>query len=249
MTSNPTQAKSGKSYLLPMIIISALFFIFGFVTWLNGILIPYLKIACELTNFQALLVAFAFYIAYTIMALPSAWVLERIGLKNGMMLGLFVIAIGTLIFLPAAYTRTYWVFLFGLFVMGTGLAILQTASNPYITIIGPRESAARRISILGICNKLAGAVAPLILAYYILSDGDTLLKSLEGLDASARNMALNALAMRVVNPYIIMTIILVIMGIGVRLSPLPEIEKEQDEDVVLRKVKIASLLFPTLYWV
>jgi FHS family L-fucose permease-like MFS transporter len=248
MTSNPTQAKSGKSYLLPMIIISALFFIFGFVTWLNGILIPYLKIACELTNFQALLVAFAFYIAYTIMALPSAWVLERIGLKNGMMLGLFVIAIGTLIFLPAAYTRTYWVFLFGLFVMGTGLAILQTASNPYITIIGPRESAARRISILGICNKLAGAVAPLILAYYILSDGDTLLKSLEGLDASARNMALNALAMRVVNPYIIMTIILVIMGIGVRLSPLPEIEKEQDEDVneSLEKGKNSILAFPHL---
>ena len=116
--------------------------------------------------------AFAFYIAYTVMALPSAWVLDRTGFKNGMILGLLIIAVGTLIFIPAAYSRTYWVFLMGLFVMGTGLAILQTASNPYVTIIGPRETAARRISILGICNKLAGAIAPLILAYYILSDGD-----------------------------------------------------------------------------
>jgi glucose/galactose transporter len=248
MKSTPSRAGSSKSYFIPMLIVSALFFIFGFVTWLNGILIPYLKIACELTNFEALLVAFAFYIAYTIMALPSAWVLEKTGLKNGMMLGLFVIAVGTLIFIPAAYTRTYWVFLFGLFVMGTGLAILQTASNPYITIIGPRESAARRISILGVCNKLAGAVAPLILAYYILNDGDTFLKSLDGLDETARGLALDTLALRVVNPYIIMTILLVLMGIGVRLSPLPEIEKEQDEDVneSLVQSKKSIFAFPHL---
>lgn len=247
---NTPQSESGsrKGYLLPMIIISVLFFMFGFVTWLNGILIPYLKIACELTDFQALFVAFAYYIAYSVMALPSAWVLKRTGLKNGMMLGLFIIAIGTLIFLPAAYTRTYWVFLMALFVMGTGLAILQTASNPYITIIGPRESAARRISILGVCNKLAGAVAPLILSYYILNDGDTLMKSLEGLDVSARNLALDALALRVVNPYIVMTILLIMMGIGIRISPLPEIEKEQDKDVngSLEKSKASILAFPHL---
>lgn len=248
MSATTTQAAKAKSYLLPMIIISALFFIFGFVTWLNGILIPYLKIACELSNFEALLVAFAFYIAYTIMALPSAFVLKKTGLKNGMMLGLWIIALGTLIFIPAAYTRTYWVFLFGLFVMGTGLAILQTASNPYITIIGPHESAARRISILGVCNKLAGAVAPLILAYFILADGDALMKSMEGLDPAARNIALDELALRVVNPYIVMTIILVLMGIGVRLSPLPEIEKEEDEDLTQSKVenKHSILAFPHL---
>lgn len=248
MSSTTRQANQGKSYLLPMIIISALFFIFGFITWLNGILIPYLKISCELTNFEALLVAFAFYIAYTIMALPSAFVLKKTGLKNGMMLGLWIIALGTLIFVPAAYTRTYWVFLLALFVMGTGLAILQTASNPYITIIGPHESAARRISILGVCNKLAGAVAPLILAYFILADGDALMKSLEGLDTAARNSALDELALRVVNPYIVMTIVLVIMGIGVRLSPLPEIEKEEDEDANMSKAdtKSSILAFPHL---
>jgi FHS family L-fucose permease-like MFS transporter len=248
MTQDLPNVKTGKSYFLPMLIISALFFMFGFVTWLNSILIPYLKIACELTNFQALFVAFAFYIAYTVMALPSAYVLKRTGFKNGMILGLLIIALGTLIFIPAAYSRTYWVFLMGLFVMGTGLAILQTASNPYVTIIGPRESAARRISILGICNKLAGAIAPIILAYYILSDGDALMKSLEGMDEAARTLELNALAMRVVKPYIVMTIVLILMGIGIRLSPLPEIEQEQDSDVDvnLQKSKKSILQFPHL---
>ncbi len=248
MTPNQSGTSSVKSYFLPMLIISALFFMFGFVTWLNGILIPYLKIACELTNFQALFVAFAFYIAYTVMALPSAFVLKRTGFKNGMILGLLIIALGTLIFIPAAYTRTYWVFLMGLFVMGTGLAILQTASNPYVTIIGPRETAARRISILGICNKLAGAIAPIILAYYILSDGDTLINSLAGMDEAARSLELDALAMRVVKPYIVMTIVLILMGVGIRLSPLPEIEQEQDSDVDvnLQKSKKSILEFPHL---
>jgi glucose/galactose transporter len=213
-----------------MIIIGALFFIFGFVTWLNGILIPYLKIACELSDFQALFVAFAFYIAYTIMALPSAWVLKKTGFKNGMMIGLWVMAIGTIIFIPAAMSRTFEVFLTGLFVMGTGLALLQTASNPYVTIIGPKESAARRISILGICNKFAGAMAPLILAYYILNDGDAFVESLRAMDATAKIAALDSLAARVINPYVVMTIVLIFMGIGVRLAPLPEIDTDKEEE-------------------
>jgi MFS transporter, FHS family, L-fucose permease len=211
-------------YLLPMVIISALFFIFGFVTWLNGILIPYLKIACQLSDFQALFVAFAFYISYTIMALPAAWILKKTGLKNGMMFGLWVMAVGTVIFIPAALTRTYAFFLCGLFIMGTGLAILQTASNPYVTIMGPQESAARRISILGIANKTAGALAPLILAYYILNDGDAFVANLATLDSSAQTIALNSLARRVINPYIVMTIVLFLLGFIVRFSGLPELE-------------------------
>jgi len=230
-----TSQSSFKSFVLPMIIIAALFFIFGFVTWLNGILIHYLQIACDLTDFQAMFVAFAFYIAYTIMALPSAWVLKKTGFKNGMMIGLWVMAIGTLIFIPAALSRTYAVFLTGLFVMGTGLALLQTASNPYVTVIGPKESAARRISILGICNKFAGAMAPLILAYYILNDGDAFKLSLETMDAVSRVAALDSLAARVVNPYIVMTLVLLLMGFGVRMAPLPEIDvtkngKDEDGD-------------------
>ena len=225
-----TSQSSFKNFILPMIIIGVLFFIFGFVTWLNGILIPYLQIACELSDFQAMFVAFAFYIAYTIMALPSAWVLKKTGFKNGMSLGLWVMAIGTLIFIPAAMSRTFEVFLTGLFVMGTGLALLQTASNPYVTVIGPKESAARRISILGICNKFAGAMAPLILAYYIFNDGDAFKLGLEAMDATARAVALDDLAMRVVNPYMVMTVALFIMGIGVRMAPLPEIDVAANGD-------------------
>ncbi len=220
-----------KSYFFPMVIISSLFFIFGFVTWLNGILIPYLKIACQLSDFQALFVAFAFYISYTIMALPSSWILKKTGLKNGMMVGLWVMAVGTLIFIPAAMMRTYSIFLIGLFVMGTGLAILQTASNPYVTIMGPQESAARRISILGIANKAAGAVAPLILAYYILNDGDAFIANLSTLNLADQTAALNDLARRVINPYIVMTIILFVLGIVIKLSGLPELEMESDEDI------------------
>ncbi len=221
---------SKSTYVLSITIIGVLFFIFGFVTWLNGILIPYLQIACELTNFQALFVAFAFYISYTVMALPSSWVLKKTGFKNGMTVGLLVMAVGTLTFIPAAQTRIYAFFLLGLFIMGTGLAILQTASNPYITIIGPVESAAKRISIMGIANKAAGGLAPLILAYFILSDGDTFVENLKTLDETARIAALDELASRVIYPYLVMTVILVLLGIMIRFSPLPEIEREEDDE-------------------
>lgn len=228
MNSN-TKSTSGQNkriYILSISIIGILFFIFGFVTWLNGILIPYLQIACELTNFQALFVAFSFYISYTVMALPSSWILKKTGFKNGMSIGLFVMAVGTIMFIPAAQTRIYELFLFGLFILGTGLALLQTASNPYITIIGPSESAAKRISIMGICNKVAGALAPLILAYFILHDGDEFVEKLQTMEESIKVVALNELAARVIVPYLFMTAVLVLLGIMIRFAPLPEIEEE-----------------------
>ncbi|NQV01274.1 MAG: glucose/galactose MFS transporter, partial [Bacteroidia bacterium] len=227
---NRIMTTRSRNYILSITIIGIFFFIFGFVTWLNSILIPYLKISCELSDFQALFVAFAFYISYTVMALPSSWILKKTGFKNGMMVGLWVMALGTLIFIPAAMIRTYSVFLLGLFVLGTGLAILQTASNPYITIIGPRESAARRISIMGICNKLAGAIAPLVLAYFILHDGDAFLLSLDTMDNETRTLALDGLARRVIEPYLVMTGVLFILGLLIRYAPLPEVELEQDQD-------------------
>lgn len=242
-------AEATKNYWTSIIIIGILFFIFGFVTWLNGILIPYLKIACELTSFQSLLVAFAFYISYLVMSLPSSYVLDKTGFKRGMMVGLLIMAVGALIFIPAALTRTYSVFLAGLFVMGTGLAMLQTASNPYITIIGPRESAATRISIMGICNKIAGSLAPLILAYFILSDGDAFVANLQTLTEAEKMIALDGLAARVITPYIIIAVTLAILGIMIRFSPLPEIEmeaeEEVDKDVVDKKTSIFQ--FPHLW--
>jgi MFS transporter, FHS family, L-fucose permease len=232
-----------RGYFISITIIGIFFFIFGFVTWLNGILIPYLKIACEISNFQSLFVAFAFYISYTVMALPSSWILKKTGFKSGMSVGLIVMALGSLVFVPAAMTRTYGLFLAGLFIMGTGLAILQTASNPYITIIGPRETAARRISIMGICNKLAGAIAPLVLAYFIFSDGDAFIKGLEGMDAAAKASALDGLASRVIGPYIVMAVVLFLLGLLIRFAPLPEIEDEEETEEELAAIAGKTNIF------
>ncbi|MBO0358575.1 sugar MFS transporter [Hymenobacter sp. BT186] len=215
-----------------IVIIGALFFIFGFVTWLNSVLIPYLRIACELNNFESYLVAFAFYISYLVMAIPSAWVLKKTGFKNGMSAGLLVMAVGALIFVPAALTRTYGLFLLGLFVQGTGLAVLQTAANPYITILGPRASAAKRISVMGICNKVAGALAPIALGAVALKDADALVKRLSSLDAASKAAELNALAARVVTPYLIMLAVLVLLAVLIYFSSLPEIDTDHEDETV-----------------
>lgn len=208
--------------------IGLFFFIFGFVTWLNGILIPYLKISCELNHFESYLVAFSFYVAYVFMAIPASWILKRTGLKSGMMYGLFVMAIGALFFVPAAMTRTYGMFLTGLYVMGTGLAILQTAANPYITLLGPIESAAQRISIMGICNKSAGIVATFIFGVMALNDGDALLAKLKAMDDIQKAATLDELASRVIIPYLAMAGILVLIGLFVRFSGLPEIDPNDE---------------------
>ena len=221
---------SRKDYIFSITIIGLFFFIFGFVTWLNGILIPFLKTACELNDFQAYFVTFAFYISYFVMALPSSAVLKKTGFKKGMTVGLWVMAIGALIFIPAAMTREYGLFLTGLFVEGAGLALLQTAVNPYVTIIGPRESAAKRISIMGIANKFAGVIAPLILASIILKDSKLLEEQLAGAaDAGIRSGLLDELAGRVIMPYIVMTIILVILGLVIRIAHLPDVDTDTED--------------------
>lgn len=240
--------KSQKAGLNPIVIIGSLFFIFGFITWLNSVLIPYLRIACQLNNFEAYLVAFAFYIAYLVMAIPSAWVLKLTGFKKGMSVGLFIMAIGALIFIPAALTRIYGLFLLGLFVQGTGLAVLQTASNPYITIVGPRESAAKRISIMGICNKIAGSIAPIALGTIALKDADILIKRLVNMNAAQKVIELDALAQRVILPYIAIIVVLVILGILIYFSSLPEIDTDHEDEAVAaaNTYKTSIFQFPHL---
>jgi fucose permease len=224
---------SRKNYIVGMTVIAVFFFIFGFVTWLNGILIPFLRTACELTDFQAYFVTTAFYISYFVMSLPSSAVLKKTGFKNGMSIGLWVMAVGALIFIPAAMARNYAIFLLGLFVQGTGMALLQTASNPYVTIIGPRESAAKRISMMGIANKFAGAIAPVILGAYILKDSHILDAQLAAAtDALVRAEILDLLATRVINPYIIMAVILGALGLLLRLAHLPEVDTDAEEPSV-----------------
>lgn len=250
MANNPpTNGLSRKDYVFSITIIGLFFFIFGFVTWLNGILIPFLRTACELNDFQAYFVTFAFYVSYLVMALPSSAVLKKTGFKNGMAVGLWVMALGSLIFIPAAMTRTFGLFLTGLFVEGTGLALLQTASNPYITIIGPRESAAKRISIMGIANKFAGAIAPIILASIILKDSNILEEKLAlASDAASKALLLDEMANKVIMPYIVMSVILVLLGLLLRFVHLPEIDTDsEDESVGIANSKKTSIWqFPHL---
>ncbi len=238
-----------RQTFISILIIGLLFFIFGFVSWVNAILIPYFKIACELSNFQSYLVAFAFYISYFIMSVPSSYLLKKLGFKKGMMTGFWAMALGAFIFIPAAFTRTYEIFLCGLFTIGAGLAILQTAANPYITRLGPVERAAQRISIMGICNKGAGIIAPLIFAAVILRPTDTsLFKELHTMSAVAKNIVLDELVRRVILPYTCTGIVLFCLGLIVRYSPLPEIntEHESAELAVSNSVKKNIFQFPHL---
>jgi MFS transporter, FHS family, L-fucose permease len=218
-----------RETIISVSIIGLLFFIFGFVSWVNAILIPYFKVACELTNFQSYLVAFAFYISYFVMSVPSSYLLKKVGFKKGMMFGFFLMAAGAFIFVPAAYMRTYEIFLLGLFTIGTGLSVLQTAANPYITVLGPKENAAQRISIMGICNKGAGILAPLVFAAVIFKATDTdLFQQLNTMDETAKSAALDELIRRVVVPYTIVGAVLVSLGLMVVYSPLPEINTENE---------------------
>lgn len=220
-----------KSYVFPMIIIGALFFIFGFVTWLNSVLIPFLKQACELTDFQAYFVTLAFYISYFVMAIPSSAILKRIGFAKGMSVGLGIMALGSLIFIPAAQIRSYPVFLIGLFAQGTGLTLLQTASNPYVTILGPIESAAKRISIMGICNKVAGMIGIFVLVQLLFSDTKAISEKIQSLSGAELATELDLLASRVIVPYLIMAVILAGLAIMILKAHLPEINPEEDESV------------------
>jgi MFS transporter, FHS family, L-fucose permease len=235
-----------RNFIFPLVIIGIFFFIFGFTTWANSQLIPYFKIACELSTSQSLLVATAFFAAYFVMALPSSFILDKIGYKKGMILGLLVMAAGALLFIPAANSRSYPMFLVALFVIGTGLALLQTASNPYVTILGPIESAAQRISIMGICNKLAGIIAVVIMGGIVLKDVDAFKAKLATLSPADKVQELDGLIQRVVNPYITIAVILVVFAIILMFLKLPEVKPEEETESSLSKNKKSIFQFPFL---
>ena len=228
-------SNKNNNYLVPLIIIGVLFFVMGFVTWVNGTLITFFKKAFSLDNTSSYLVTFAFFISYTIMAIPCSMVLKKTGFKNGMSLALLVMAVGTLIFIPAAELVSYPLFLVGLFTIGIGLTVLQTASNPYATILGPRESAAQRISIMGIANKGAGIISQIVI-------GKLLLAGVSSVDPKEE---LN----KVVVPYLILTAILVGLALLIRLSKgLVEVSEEEEPSAtgVLVVQKTSVFQYPNL---
>ena len=237
-----------KNTIVPIAIIAGLFFIFGFVTWINGALIPFMKTINELSDAQSYFVASASYISFVVMALPASYILNKIGYRKGMSLGLFIMAIGALIFIPAAEARTYWVFLTGIFVQGIGMTILQTAANPYITILGPIESGAKRIAIMGIANKTAGALGSLIFGALLLSGIDDVKEKLGTVSIAEKSQLLDTMTDSVFTPYLIMAAVLFVLALLIRKAPLPHVEAsivEEKNDGKTAKTSIFQ--FPHLW--
>jgi glucose/galactose transporter len=218
------QSNHSKNMLLPIAIIAGLFFIFGFVSWINGALIPFMKTIHQLTDAQSYLVASASYISFVVMALPSAYVLKKTGYRKGMSLGLLIMAVGALVFIPAAQARTYWIFLLAIFIQGTGMTLLQTASNPYITILGPIDRAAKRIAIMGIANKVAGGLGSVIFGTLLLTGIEEVQQQLAVVASEEKTHLLDTMASSVITPYLVMTVVLVLLGLLIRKAPLPHVE-------------------------
>ena len=238
---------SKQSTLVPLMIIAALFFIFGFVTWINGALIPFMKTINELTAAQSYLVASASYISFVVMALPSSAILEKIGYRKGMSIGLFVMALGALVFIPAANARLYWLFLVGIFIQGSGMTLLQTAANPYVTILGPIESAAKRISVMGIANKVAGALGSLIFGALLLSGIDEVNEKLTTVSGEEKEILLDTMANSVYVPYLVMAAVLALLALLIRKAPLPHVEAEPMKEANHGETEKTSIFqFPQL---
>jgi FHS family L-fucose permease-like MFS transporter len=224
---SPKSTDTDANTLGPMITIGLLFFIFGFVTWLNGPLITFVKLAFDLDDVNAVLVPMAFYLSYFFLALPASAVLRATGMKRGMALGLIVMATGAVLFGHFATARVYGGALTGLFVIGTGLALLQTAANPYVSILGPIASAARRIAFMGICNKFAGLLAPLAFGAVVLQGLDDFAHRVQSApNPEIRAGLLDSFAAQVYAPYMIMAALLALLAVVILGSSLPDLQPE-----------------------
>ncbi|MFD2553890.1 sugar MFS transporter [Sphingobacterium tabacisoli] len=242
-------AQPQKTAFLPMAICCAFFFILGFITWANGSLIPFSKKAFNLeTDLQAYLVTTASYIAYFFMALPSSWIIKKIGFHNGLVTSIVVLGVGSLLFIPAADNSSYGLFLTAIFVQGTGMALLQTAVNPYLSIIGPIESAAQRISIAGVFNKTAGIIAPIVLGTLLLKGANASQARLEAATTEAeRNTILNELLQQLHTPYIALAVFLFIFAVILKFVKLPEVNTEDESADSAEKTKKSIFQYPHLF--
>ncbi|GAB3512165.1 sugar MFS transporter [Pseudoxanthomonas daejeonensis] len=221
--SATTTAPARTGLATSIAIVGGLFFIIGFFTWINGPLITFVKLAFDVSEISAFLVLMVFYLSYFFLALPSSWILKGTGMKKGLALSLAVMAVGAMMFGEFATRRWFGGALGGLFVIGGGLALLQTAVNPYISILGPIESAARRIALMGICNKIAGILAPILIGSLVLHGIGDLAGQVEVADAATKAQLLNEFAAKIHTPYLVMAGILLLLAVAVLFSPLPEI--------------------------
>ena len=225
MEATVSNSTTTKSNAIPLAIVAAMFFILGFVTWLNGSLMPYLQQLFDLGPIQASLILFSFYIAVTFTAIPSAKFVHKVGYKNGMAISIGMMMATALLYIPAAKTQVFALFLVAQFTMGIAQTILQTAVNPYVVRLGPEESAAARVSIMGILNKFAGVIAPLAFTALVLG----------GFSEAATTGPLSpaekdAMAGNLVMPYLGLAAFIGLFALGIKFAPLPEIEEEDEAE-------------------
>ncbi|MCF2502546.1 L-fucose:H+ symporter permease [Dyadobacter sp. CY107] len=213
---------------LAIILITSLFFLWGFALNLNPILIPHLKKACQLSDFQSALIDSASYIAYFLIALPAGLFMKRFGYKAGITLGLLLFAFGTFLFYPAAELRHFGFFLFALFVIASGLTLLETAANPYITVLGDSDSATQRLNFAQSFNGLAAFLAPLMGGTFILSGKTLSEQEQQSMSAAQLDSYLNAEASSVQMPFLVIGIVVLFVAVMIWRTTLPEIQEEED---------------------
>ncbi|WP_418262417.1 L-fucose:H+ symporter permease [Flavobacterium faecale] len=242
-----TEQGKRSNYLLPFILITSLFFLWGMAHNLDSILIPHLKKACELNNRQSTLIDTAVFFAYFIMAIPAGMLIKRFGYKNSIITGLLVFASGAFLFVPAANTRTYELFLFALFVIGCGLTILETSANPYAAILGPAESSSKRLNLAASFNGLAAMVAPIVGSMFILSGKSFTPMQMDAMPDATRAAYLLEEASAVKLPYIILGTVLVLVAILFYFMHLPSMKPAHTE-IEIKPGFFSVLRFSHLSW-
>ena len=234
------------NYLIPFILITSLFFMWGIANNLNGILIPHLRKALQLTNTQSTFVDTAVYLAYFMMAIPAGMILKRFGYKKGIIAGLLVFAAGALLFLPAANIQAYSIFLVGLFILGCGLTLLETAANPYATRLGDTEGATARLNLAQSFNGLAVFIAPIIGTFFILSGKEYSKEQLLAMPEVDKIAYLSGEAASVKMPYLILAGFLILLAIIFFFIDLPELEEKSETQP--KGGIFDTLKYPHLRW-
>jgi FHS family L-fucose permease-like MFS transporter len=214
-----------------LILVTSLFFLWALGVNLNDILIPHLKKAFGLTDFQSSLIQSAFFGGYFLAALPAGWLMERIGYRRGILVGLLVCATGAFLFVPAASIRIYGFFLFALFVMASGQGVLEVAANPYVTILGPPESSERRLNLAQSFNSVGAVVTPVIGAAFILSGVEYSRAQLAAMTPTQLELYRAAEAGTVKIPYLVITGLFLAVAALIYWARLPEIREEDGDDI------------------
>ncbi|MBK8051990.1 MAG: L-fucose:H+ symporter permease [Saprospiraceae bacterium] len=237
-----------NKYLIPFILITSLFFMWGIANNLNGILIPHLRKALQLTNLQSTLVDTAVYLAYFLMAIPAGIILKRFGYKKGIIMGLLIFAAGALLFIPAANMQTYSIFLGGLFILGCGLTLLETAANPYATRLGDPEDATFRINFAQSFNGLAVFIAPIIGTLFILSGKEYTPDQLAAMPELEKMAYLTSEAQSVKMPYMILGGFLIVLALIFYIMDLPEIGSEEPKSDKAKSGVFDTLKYNHVRW-